>query len=226
MFYLENIKKFVDFWSFLFNNEVQGVLRMSKLENNKKKKKDALLNTAFELFITKGIQNTSISNIVEKAGVAKGTFYLYFSDKYDLRNKLIAHKANQLFQDAYTAMHEKSFETFEDQVVFLCDYIIDHLDQDRSLLTLIAKHLSWGIFKNAMTKHDPDSEKNVYEIYEQIIAESGQDLKQPEIMIYMIAELVSGSIYSPILYQQPVPLAEIKPYIYEQIREIVRKHLV
>ena len=55
---------------------------MSKLENNKKKKKDALLNTAFELFITKGIQNTSISNIVEKAGVAKGTFYLYFSDKY------------------------------------------------------------------------------------------------------------------------------------------------
>ena len=77
-----------------------------------------------------------------------------------------------------------------------------------------------------MTKHDPDSEKNVYEIYEQIIAESGQDLKQPEIMIYMIAELVSGSIYSPILYQQPVPLAEIKPYIYEQIREIVRKHLV
>ena len=40
MFYLENIKKFVDFWSFLFNNEVQGVRRMSKLENNKKKKKE------------------------------------------------------------------------------------------------------------------------------------------------------------------------------------------
>ncbi|MFR3322153.1 MAG: TetR family transcriptional regulator [Lachnospiraceae bacterium] len=31
--------------------------------------------------------------MVDNAGVAKGTFYLYFSDKYDLRNKLIAHKA-------------------------------------------------------------------------------------------------------------------------------------
>ena len=37
---------------------------MNKLEENKKKKKDALLNTAFELFITKGLQKTTISDIV------------------------------------------------------------------------------------------------------------------------------------------------------------------
>lgn len=47
---------------------------MSKLEINKQKKRDALLNTAFELFVSKGIQKTSISDIVEHAGVAKGTF--------------------------------------------------------------------------------------------------------------------------------------------------------
>jgi AcrR family transcriptional regulator len=197
---------------------------MSKLEANKQKKKDALLNTAFELFITKGIQKTSISDIVEKAGVAKGTFYLYFTDKYDLRNKLIAHKANQLFREAYDAMQSLTFDHFEDRVVFLCNYIIDQLDQNRSLLTLISKHLSWGIFKNAMTWPAMDSEKNVYEIYEQIIAESGKQLEQPEIMIYMIAELISGSIYSPILYGQPVSLEEIKPYIYDNVRSIIRKH--
>ena len=38
-------------------------------------------------FTSKGIQKTSISDIVEDAGVAKGTFYLYFKDKYDIRNK-------------------------------------------------------------------------------------------------------------------------------------------
>ncbi len=32
-----------------------------KLESNKKQKKEALLNTAFELFTSKGIQKTSIS---------------------------------------------------------------------------------------------------------------------------------------------------------------------
>jgi len=199
---------------------------VNKLEENKRQKRDALLNTAFELFISKGIQKTSISDIAEKAGVAKGTFYLYFTDKYDLRNKLIAHKANQLFQDACDAMHRETFEGFEDEVVFLCDYLINALDRNRSLFMLISKHLSWGIFKNTMRKSTAGSERNVYEIYEQIISESGQKFRQPEIMIYMIVELVSGSIYSPILYQQPVPLEEIKPFIYEQIREIVRKHVI
>ena len=70
---------------------------MGRVEENKKKKKEALFRTAYELFTTKGINSTAISDIVEKAGVAKGTFYLYFKDKYDIKNKLIAHKTKELF---------------------------------------------------------------------------------------------------------------------------------
>lgn len=197
---------------------------MSKLESNKKQKKDALLNTAFDLFITKGIQKTSIADIVEKAGVAKGTFYLYFTDKYDLRNKLISHKANQLLSSSYEEMKTKNFEAFEEQMIFMVDNIINHLIADKSLLFLIAKHLSWGIFKNAMTRMDNDYDKNVYELYEQILAESGRTFEEPEIMIYMIIELVSGSIYSPILYDQPAPIEVIKPFIYDDILHIIGKH--
>ena len=50
---------------------------MGKLDTNKKVKEDSLLNTAFSLFTTKGVSKTSISDIVNNAGVAKGTFYLY-----------------------------------------------------------------------------------------------------------------------------------------------------
>ena len=67
---------------------------MGKLELNKKKKKDALFNTAFELFTTKGLTKTTISDIVDQAGVAKGTFYLYFKDKYDLINWIYYQKMN------------------------------------------------------------------------------------------------------------------------------------
>ena len=77
---------------------------MGKLELNKKRKKSALYNTAFELFTTKGLAKTTISDIVENAGVAKGTFYLYFKDKYDIRNKLISHKAGELFSEAHDAL--------------------------------------------------------------------------------------------------------------------------
>ena len=47
---------------------------MGKLDVNKKKKETSLLDTAFELFTTKGLTKTSISDIVSNAGVAKGTF--------------------------------------------------------------------------------------------------------------------------------------------------------
>ena len=38
---------------------------MGKLELNKMRKKSALYNTAFELFTTKGLAKTTISDIVE-----------------------------------------------------------------------------------------------------------------------------------------------------------------
>ena len=70
---------------------------MGKVDDNKKLKMNTLLQTAFDLFTGKGFAKTTVSDIVNQAGLAKGTFYLYFKDKYDLRDKLIAYKACQLF---------------------------------------------------------------------------------------------------------------------------------
>ena len=68
-----------------------------RVEEKKKQKQEALLMSAFELFTSKGINNTSISDIAKQAKMAKGTFYLYFKDKYDIRDRLIANKASRLF---------------------------------------------------------------------------------------------------------------------------------
>ena len=68
---------------------------MGKLENNKQQKRTSLLDTAFKLFTTQGVSKTSIAEISQKAGIAKGTFYLYFKDKYDIRNKLASSKTVQ-----------------------------------------------------------------------------------------------------------------------------------
>ena len=70
---------------------------MGKVDINKKQKKNALLQTAFDLFRDKGFAKTTISDIVSDAGLAKGTFYLYFKDKYDIQNKLIEKKSRKAF---------------------------------------------------------------------------------------------------------------------------------
>ena len=59
---------------------------MGKVDENKHQKMDALFQSAYDLFLNQGIEKTSISDIAKKAGVAKGTFYLYFADKYEIRS--------------------------------------------------------------------------------------------------------------------------------------------
>ena len=66
-----------------------------------------MLDSAFQLFTDKGIAKTSISDIVESSGVAKGTYYLYFKDKFDIRNKLVVYQSTKLLREAYEATMEQ-----------------------------------------------------------------------------------------------------------------------
>jgi AcrR family transcriptional regulator len=47
-------------------------------------KRQAILDLAIEEFAAHDYKNASISRIVERAGIAKGSFYQYFADKKDL----------------------------------------------------------------------------------------------------------------------------------------------
>lgn len=199
---------------------------MSKLDVNKKVKEDSLLSTAFALFTDKGVSKTSISEIVSKAGVAKGTFYLYFKDKYDIRNKLVAHKSSQLFKNAIESLNGSGKKLdFEDRMIFIINDIINQLNENKSLLNFIAKNLSWGIFKNALTSPSNEDDINFRHIYDMIIEDAPFNLDNPEIMLFTIIELVSSTCYSSILYCEPVDIETFKPYLYKNIRSIIHNQL-
>ena len=199
-----------------------------KVAENKRQKKEALLETALELFLSKGLQETSIADIAKKAGVAKGTFYLYFKDKVDLRNILIAHEASKLFEKATSKLELSSDRwksmDFEEQMVTVIDHIINEFAADKRLLTFISKNLSWGYFKFALLNNRLEEDVDFYQIFESMISNANYQIKDPEIMIFLIIELVSATVYSCILYEEPVSVEEIKPYLYDSIRGIVRCH--
>ena len=200
---------------------------MGKLEVNKRHKESSLLNTAFEFFTTKGFSKTSIADIVGHAGVAKGTFYLYFKDKYDIRNKLICHKSSQLFRAAVCRLESaQGYEMmdFEDRMLFIIDDIVLQLSENQSLLTFISKNLSWGVFKSALTTPITEEDADFTDIYNTMLEQAPYRFKEPEIMLFLIVELVSGACYSAILYQDPCDLERLKPHLYETIRTIIRSH--
>ena len=146
---------------------------MGKVEENKKQKKDLLLKTAFRLFTEKGFAKTTRSDIVQEAGLAKGTFYLYFQDKYDLRNELIVFKAGQLFDDAHRALETSHASGFEEELLFITDYIIDCFRSQHALMEFVAKNLSWGIFQNTVSDTGFLTSQKFYENFLESILKYG-----------------------------------------------------
>lgn len=195
---------------------------MGKIEEKKQKKQETLLQSAFDIFTTKGLQKASISDIVEKAGVAKGTFYLYFKDKLDICNYLIASKSSVLFLNAHKALIETEIDNLSDKIIFIADHIIDQLEKDKTLLRFISKNLSWGVFKAALISSKNSKEFNFYELYLDMIAHSEENFKNPEILLFLIIELIGSSIHDSILNNQPVPIDELKPALYDAIRSIIK----
>ncbi|WP_026491259.1 TetR/AcrR family transcriptional regulator [Butyrivibrio sp. XPD2002] len=197
---------------------------MGKWDENKKLKLDSLLNTSFELFTSQGINQTSISDIVKKAGVAKGTFYLYFKDKYDIRNRLIARKSNQLFAVAYQALLKEDLHTVEDKIIFMMKHILIELSNNHMLLTLIYKDLSWALFKEAMANNKDDSETDFLQIITEMFEASEIKYRNPELMMFLIVEMVGSAGYSSIIYKQPQPLDELLPELEYAVRGIMKEY--
>ncbi|HCJ08128.1 MAG TPA: TetR family transcriptional regulator [Lachnospiraceae bacterium] len=194
---------------------------MGKVEDNKKRKKNAIVDSAFSLFIQNGINETSIADIMKKAELAKGTFYLYFKDKYDVRDYLIRKKAAQIFDRARVALVESGVKDFEEQIIFMVDHILNQLDDNKTLLKFISKNLSWGIFTHALENMPMESGETAVLFVRQLFEDSKHTFRNPEMLMFMIVELVNSTAHNVILYKQPVELPELKKELYPMIRQLI-----
>ena len=190
---------------------------LSLLLGYKQQKKNSLMETAFQLFTSKGIANTTISDIVEMAGVAKGTFYLYFKDKYDLNEKLIIHRSEQLMRHALEHSGYEKLETNTDKLLVIMDDILFQLKENPLLLRFLNKRISWELFYKVIEKN----EEGYAAVFKNIPGQDDAGRKNLEIELFTIIEMVSAVSYSVILTSDPVSLEEFLPYLHRSIRAIV-----
>jgi AcrR family transcriptional regulator len=67
-----------------FERILDEFLRRGDPEDPRMVKRARILQAATELFVHHGYRKTSISDVAERAGVAKGTVYLYFKNKPEM----------------------------------------------------------------------------------------------------------------------------------------------
>ncbi len=53
------------------------------------KRKQELLQIAYRMFLSRGYENTSVDEIIDEAGIAKGTYYYYFQSKEQMLEEVI-----------------------------------------------------------------------------------------------------------------------------------------
>ena len=70
------------------------------------KRKQELLKIAYDMFLTRGYENTSVDEIIERAQIAKGTYYYHFQSKEQMLEEVI-----DMMIDSETEMAEQIIRT-------------------------------------------------------------------------------------------------------------------
>lgn len=116
---------------------------MGTVETKKKEKRQALLDAAYALFLERGADKTSVSDITSRARVAKGTFYLYFQDKDAVLRALLGRISYRILEEACAAAENGPGRTFADKTLIVIDYIIEYLRRETLVLRLVRRDFVW-----------------------------------------------------------------------------------
>lgn len=195
---------------------------MSKVSEKQQSKRINILDSAYELFIEKSVNNTSIDDVVKSAGIAKGTFYLYFKDKHDLMERIIIRKGALILRYVLEELKKKKEEcqmTFSDQMLFITDRIVDYLEQHKEIITLMGKNFS-SCLSYFNTIEDDELKAMLSELVQENVA-NGFPEQETLKRIYLIVTLVGSVCYDSFVYESPFKISEIKPLVFSSVKSII-----
>lgn len=98
-------------------------------------KKEKIIHAAIDVFQEKGIEKTKVSDIVKGAGIAQGTYYLYFSSKLSVMPAIAEVMVEKMMEE----MKERVNEThpFDKQLEQVVDVVFDITKSYRSIFAMV-----------------------------------------------------------------------------------------
>ena len=183
-----------------------------------KGKKAQIMDAAISVFQNKGIEKTSVRDIMREAGFGLGTFYLYYADKKDLTERLVLDLAMEIIINAENAC--QGDDPIERYISFV-DYIINYLVANPFELDLISKNITWALYteiENDERFSDADSTLQfILNKYENLFSKSYSEAQQMYILSLTIENIIS-TCRSALM--GVLPIEDMKPVLFAVIRKI------
>ena len=195
---------------------------MLKSEKRKKENENKITEAAFSSFRDKGIEATSIRDIMNRTDLGLGTFYLYFRDKKDLEEKIVLDIMTEL---TYCAEANCKGKDSKERLISFFDYIIEHLIKDPLELKLISNNLNWALY--AKVEND-DRFKEVETTLDFILNKFSNlfpvILSEQErlFFFFLTIRIVLSTCESALMEDSVLGIDEMKPVLYKIVDRMFR----
>ena len=186
-------------------------------------KKEKIMEAALKVFKKKGPDKASVREIMAESGFGLGTFYLYYTDKNDLKEKIVLDKAMDIIIKA-----EENCEG-EDPVeryISFVDYIIDYLIANPFELDLLSNNITWALYTKI--EHDErltEADSTLQFIlnkYENLFSKSYSQSQQLYILA-MTFDIMMSTCKSALMEDSTLSIDEMKPVLFAVIRKIFNR---
>ncbi|WP_026905811.1 TetR family transcriptional regulator [Paucisalibacillus globulus] len=98
-------------------------------------KKERIIHAAMDVFTEKGLEKTKVSDIVKKAGIAQGTFYIYFSSKLSVVPSIAEIMVEKTLNEIIKKVNKN--DPFSDQMKDVIDVVFSVTKEYRQIFALV-----------------------------------------------------------------------------------------
>lgn len=164
--------------------------RTKRAEAQRETRRAHILQTALEVFARNGYHQTRVSDIIEAAGIARGTFYLYFESKSAIFLELLDHLLARLRATVVGVETGPDAPPVHDQLLLTVTNVVRVVEDHRLLATIILRE-AVGL--------DEDVDQKLTEFYGSLRRFIGESLENGQRMGIVRADLDTGIVASCIL---------------------------
>lgn len=191
---------------------------MIKEKANDKKAK--IMDSAIRVFQKKGLEKTSVRDIMRESGFGLGTFYLYYADKNDLKEQIVLNLAMEIITSAENYCSEE--DPIERYISFV-DYIIDYLIANPFELELLSSNITWAMYReienDKRLKEADTTLKFILSKYENLFSKTYTESQQLYILAITL-EIVMSTCKSAVMEESILSIDEMKPVLFAVIGKI------